>query len=600
MMLAGRIDTDNGTYWTTEQWNEIFAAGYLEPQNHSYYHDRIYADTEDYSEENVYQEIEQSRDELAEKFPDYDILSFAIPSSLYRAEPYAKLMATHYAARGGVCSYENTDPVADHYTTQSYNPARAKAVGAMYNLRCARLSARSSSDKVNMTKIYAYIEDCIEDRGWFVGLCHGIGTDEDAAKDKSVHWDITPEDCEALLATIRGYVDEGKIWCASFSDAVKYLRERQNTTVREYATSAGLFVELTMAETTDDGLALDPEVFNHPLTVKATVPAEWSAVRYTQDGVTHTAPTFTEDGVTFAYLDLDPTAGAASLEAGFGASDYVSALDIRQSITVDGSIGLNLYIPTDSDISAVSIDGVEAVGEVIGEHNVYTVKNIYIDDIATSHSVTLSFTKASGYGKYSFSFSPLTYLQALMNSEGVGNMPEAERRLIYDFAIYAREACAYLGNTRTRDALAALDLTALGLAERTGLPTDPDELGNLAEALSGAAFTLNEKPYYMIYLKPGFTGTLTVAEGDDIATYEVVNGYYRCRQYVIFEPDGIYALIDGVDVTAIGEIDGAAVNATGSYSITSYVAGVKNGTPPAYALSLYNYCLSADAFRKEG
>ena len=76
--------------------------------------------------------------------------------------------------------------------------------------------------------------------------------------------------------------------------------------------------------------------------------------------------------------------------------------------------------------------------------------------------------------------------------------------------------------------------------------------------------------------------------------YEVVNGYYHCKDYVIFEVDGVYSLTDGVSVSAQGVIGESAVNACGKYSIDNYVSGISaSETLPDYIKALYSYAYAS-------
>ena len=149
----------------------------------------------------------------------------------------------------------------------------------------------------------AYLDKCVRDRGWFISGTHGIVEGENL--------DIKAEDLERLLARMKEYIDKGELWTPSFSDAIKYIRERQNSTVSVSGDDGEYQVDLTMTDVTEDGLPLPKDVFNMPLTVRVNLDATWDGVTYTQAGVTMTAPAFIETGVKFAYLELVPNGGEA-------------------------------------------------------------------------------------------------------------------------------------------------------------------------------------------------------------------------------------------------------------------------------------------------
>ena len=118
-------------------------------------------------------------------------------------------------------------------------------------------------------------------------------------------------------------------------------------------------------------------------------------------------------------------------------------------------------------------------------------------------------------------------------------------------------------------------------------------------AIRGAAFTLNEKPYYLLYLKEGFTGTLTVeytgVDGETrTETFVAKNGHYNLRDYIVVEVESVYDLVAELRITASGRIHGGAssVTANGSYSIVNYCKTHNNDL----CNSLLAYVMSANAY----
>ena len=116
------------------------------------------------------------------------------------------------------------------------------------------------------------------------------------------------------MARMQQYSKRFELWVTDFSTAVKYVRERQNTTLtlleNEDKTAT---VALTMAGTTADGLPLPKDVFNLPLTVRLELPEGVTRVEYTVGEATYTAPVRDEDGIPSAYIDLVPNGGEARI-----------------------------------------------------------------------------------------------------------------------------------------------------------------------------------------------------------------------------------------------------------------------------------------------
>ena len=120
----------------------------------------------------------------------------------------------------------------------------------------------------------------------------------------------------------------------------------------------------------------------------------------------------------------------------------------------------------------------------------------------------------------------------------------------------------------------------------------------MSSAIHGVAFAMNEKPYYLFYLRSGFTGTVkfSVGEGESLTecSYDVVNGYYHCKDYVIFEVDGIYSLTEVVSVSAVGAVGDEEINAFGKYSVENYIKGIDDSSDlPDYVSALYSYAYAS-------
>ena len=324
IMLSYKINASNA-----EMWNLIFSEGYLQPDNHSKNHEYLDGSIpENMTEENIYDEVVASQQDFRKWFPDYDILTFGAPYSTY-ADPAAKKVAeTHYAHRGnGGCvlitkgfegRMQSLDP-ATEYTTLGgwYRPYTVRMMPE-------KAGAAAGYEKLTVENITGYLDQCVEQGGWFISAAHGIVDGENL--------DITIEDISKIMAKMQSYQNENKLWVATYTDATKYIRERQNSTVTATTSGDGLYtVNLTMADMTADGLPLDLEltnsdgttrkVFSMPLTVKVEVPNGWENITYSQAGGDPvTVDTFTELGRTFAYIDLVPNGGEATFTSSSGGS----------------------------------------------------------------------------------------------------------------------------------------------------------------------------------------------------------------------------------------------------------------------------------------
>ncbi len=101
------------------------------------------------------------------------------------------------------------------------------------------------------------IESVLEKEGWSVQVNHWI-THKEQDTFHAQKADVFRDECE-YLAKI-----SDKVWICSFNDAVKYITEVKNTTL-SVTESNGVYT-VTAKNT------LDPEIFDHPLTLKVETP----------------------------------------------------------------------------------------------------------------------------------------------------------------------------------------------------------------------------------------------------------------------------------------------------------------------------------------
>ena len=618
-MRSERMFTVEGK--TKEAWDAVFGKGYLEPQSHAALHLNLsnsvnQNDSEgrtwwviNNGPESMVTEIVGSQNTLNTEFPDFDCISFAIPNSNYHTPADQLLAKTYHASRGGGCPFTSAG-IQTGFAVQTLDPKVGYSSGDWSNLQIARLTP--NQDGIELSENLEYLKTCAENGGWYISMTHGVF--EVGKEYSGIHNDCSVDDMEAFCAAVSNYVEDGKIWCTTFSEATKYVRERQNSTVRQYATESGIYVDLTMAATTkDDNLALDADVFNVPLTVKVELPNGWQNVTVTQGTTTNNYSTFVESGVTFAYIELVPNGGTASLSNAGDYSDYIDSITIYQNITIEEKIAYNLYFPADDKVESISVNDVvltPVATDKYAGYNVYTVDNIYTTDVNKQFNFTVKFTEESKLDPYMFTTSVLKYLTDVGNAD----VSDTEKQLCFDFATYLKDAYVkFMEDKKStleawEQAVFVIDTSMYdnALAPYAGSVLSTPNLGaaanvgNLGDAFSGVSFTLNEKPYYLLHMDAGFYGTITVTLGDKTETFEIINGYYHAKSYLIIEVDGLCNLLDSLTITAVGSIgvsDTPTINASGSYNVANYYETVKiKDKTPAYATSLAAYITSAKAY----
>ena len=310
------------------EWTALFADGTLEPESHSMTHELIMP-TERWSgyegskynniQENYDAEIVQSRAAIRAAFPGYDVLCFAPSNNTlsvqsYRSDGNGNLLknskgeyavvndggaqavanATYYAIRQGNRGVQSLDPTLDGNA------------GGWYNLRIRAFKDFSGNDKLTQGK--SWIDDTVRDGNWLIVMCHGI-----SGNGASGSGDITTDAADAFFAYASEYVKSGELWAATFGDATKYIRERQNTTVSARFENNAVLVDMKIIRKTEEGKYLGETYFSYPLTVEVRVPDTWKAVQYTDSGKTMTAEVYKHDGASFAMVNLTPGADGVTV-----------------------------------------------------------------------------------------------------------------------------------------------------------------------------------------------------------------------------------------------------------------------------------------------
>ena len=313
------FDVYNGPNADVNKWAALFANGRLEPESHSMTHAVLPSDswannndvntlTHNYQQNYTY-ELVNSRALLQQAFPGSPILCFAPSNNTRSSWSYltdasgkfilfdgekiksedggaqAVVNRTYYAVRQGSRGF------------QSLDPAFGSTAGSWHNLYMHGFG----DAKNDLATAKGWVNTALSDGGWLVTMCHGINVSDG---------DMTRSVADQYFAYVSQFVSSGELWSASFGEATKYIRERQNTTVGERFENGVVYLDMTINRTTEDNLTLAEDVFNYPLTVEVRVPADWSAVSYTDAGLSRRATSYVNsaDGQTYVMVNVTPGA----------------------------------------------------------------------------------------------------------------------------------------------------------------------------------------------------------------------------------------------------------------------------------------------------
>ncbi len=141
--------------------------------------------------------------------------------------------------------------------------------------------------------------------GWCDFVIHGIKTSSNTNGDG-----YSPLDSSALQSSIN-YMDSnrGKFWVQTFGNVVRYIRERNDVSVSETASSSS---SLTVSVTG----SLDSSIYNFPITIRRPLPSGWTTAAATQGGKDLGAQIVSVNGTQYVMFDAVPNGGNVTVSSG--------------------------------------------------------------------------------------------------------------------------------------------------------------------------------------------------------------------------------------------------------------------------------------------
>jgi len=300
-LIANRVwDTVSGTPITSAQasWQALLNNGRWGLINHSMTH--AFTGTSDANgftidKDMLYNEIVTSGQVLRQVFPGQRVLTFAYPGFSSVTNVHGK-----YPTMKDAVSL-----VTEHYIgARNYKGGVQSANKLIYSFTNGRTLSGGGSD---MEQIDLAANG--SSANILVFLMHQVW--ESGATGNA----IPVSAARKVIERVSDYVYEGKVWSAHFEDALLYLTEAESAVVKSEILDNG--IALTVTDNVDNA------VYNYPLTVKVKVSSDWAAVKLTQGERVTYALTKTENGETYAYVDVVPDGGEALVTA-------VSAADVPE------------------------------------------------------------------------------------------------------------------------------------------------------------------------------------------------------------------------------------------------------------------------------
>jgi beta-galactosidase len=276
-LIADRMDQAGS-------WGEFRALlkdGRLDVGNHSMTHEKL----TNVKDKKLESEVNGARQRFRKAFPGQDVICMLYPDNASNDLVRAKVKEQHYAARGGIRGDNSLDPTEDEW----------------FNLKTRGLKDRDYGQGtgfdgvVLVSDMNAWIDTAIDNNRWVIEMLHGV-------KEKDPHSYAPPAGADVAehFSYLSGKLD--KVWCGTFTEVTKYIRQRQNAAITQLLTD-GSYFSISLKDT------LDNSIFNFPLTLKTRVPNEWNSVRVEQNDKIQMVTPVEEYGAKYIYYDAIPDQG---------------------------------------------------------------------------------------------------------------------------------------------------------------------------------------------------------------------------------------------------------------------------------------------------
>lgn len=134
--------------------------------------------------------------------------------------------------------------------------------------------------------------------GWIVFLIHAIDGEPGYSSTSSRE-----------ISGALDYLNENKdkYWEATFGNVVRYIKERNNVSVKQVSAEDTLIT----FDVTD---TLDNSIYNYPITIRRVLPQEWTSATISQNGKEINSQIVTEDEKDYIMFDVVPDSGTIHMK----------------------------------------------------------------------------------------------------------------------------------------------------------------------------------------------------------------------------------------------------------------------------------------------
>ena len=312
----------------------------------------------------------------------------------------------------------------------------------------------------------------------------------------------------------------------------------------------------------------------------------------------------THDG-TFSALPENVTDNVTIIP---GAKLEKVAIGIKANLSIYSDFDINLYIPeaVANYVTSVTADGT-LIETVIVEIDGVKYAKAIVSKASNKASETVNYEIKTSEGgndlTFNITISVADYAKGILEGE---TYTAEDKQLMYYMLTYANEAYKYFGDKENYDAAISAILTANenakgeGMAEQTyGKAITELALGSVFES---ATVKLTSAPAFVLNLKDGFAGTVTVTYGTNVRTYTVTATSDR---ELVIEGMKVYNFGAELTVNATGTIGETEVKTENAkYNLDTFVKYHTESDAPesvaceALLIALYDYVTCADLYTK--
>ena len=294
----------------------------------------------------------------------------------------------------------------------------------------------------------------------------------------------------------------------------------------------------------------------------------------------------------------------ATVTPGFDVVSNLSGLKANLSIYAD--FGVNIYVPIEYKeyiVSAVMGDVPMGLGDVDldGDEVAESVKvnaKVAAKDCAGNLGIVLSIADGGYEANVAINLNVVSYASKVLALESA---TDADKALMYQMLTYANEAIKYAGGEANAEILALIGENTL--TDYSASIGDVCDTSVLANAFAGATVDTDADLAYVLALKAGFVGTVTVKNGDSTYTFEVDENDTEIR----ISGMKVYNFAHDLEISAVGTVGEENVSVSGTYNLATFTKHHINNAATsadsakcvAFAKAFYNYVMEAAAYVAE-